>query len=65
MLARPGAGGGLVGLEGPNLLKEALRAGLRGGVRVCGAGSGGLVEEMNLPGRLRCCWCRRRCSTRR
>ena len=32
--------GGLAGIEGPNLLEEALRAGLRSGLRLCRAGLG-------------------------
>ncbi len=39
-LDRPGPAkaGGLAGIEGPNLLKEALRAGFASGLRLCGPG---------------------------
>ena len=38
-LAQPGRdGGGMVGIEGPKLLEEAMRAGLASDLRVCGAG---------------------------
>jgi TrmH family RNA methyltransferase len=49
-LAQPGrAPGGLVGIEGPNLLEEALRAGLRIDCVFAALGSERLVEALALP----------------
>jgi RNA methyltransferase, TrmH family len=48
-LAKPAARGGLVGIEGPNLLEEALRAGLRLECVFAAQGSEGLLGALNLP----------------
>jgi len=49
-LARPGAqSGGLAGIEGPNLLEEAQRAGLRIACVFVAQGSEQLLEELALP----------------
>jgi TrmH family RNA methyltransferase len=48
-LAQPGReAGGLAGIEGPNLLEEALRAGLRVPVVFVAQGFEGLVERLEL-----------------
>jgi len=52
-LASPGRNeSGLVGIEGPNLLAEALRAGLHIGCVFVAQGSESLVEALKLPDRL-------------
>ena len=48
-LAQPGRGAGLVGIEGPNLLAEALRASLRIDCVFIAEGSERLLEEVRLP----------------
>lgn len=48
-LARPGAGGGVVGIEGPNLLEEALRAGLKIECAFVAQEAEGLLEQLKLP----------------
>lgn len=50
-LAHPGpaAAGGLAGIEGPNLLKEALRAGLRVACVFAAQGAEALLDALPLP----------------
>lgn len=48
-LAKPAAGGGVVGIEGPNLLEEALRAGLRLECVFVAQGAEKLLEPLHLP----------------
>jgi TrmH family RNA methyltransferase len=49
-LAQPSRdGGGLVGIEGPNLLAEALRANLRISTVFVASGHERLLDELNLP----------------
>ena len=47
-LASPGSAGGLVGIEGPNLLEEALRAGLRVATVFVAQGSERLFDLLSL-----------------
>ncbi len=47
-LAKPGGGGGLIGIEGPKLVKEALRAGLRIECVFAARGAEKLLEPLGL-----------------
>lgn len=48
-LTKPGAPGGVVAIEGPNLVEEALRAGLRMECVFAAQGSEDLLEPLRLP----------------